>query len=513
MSAQLESIIQTTVARTEWRATRLAGQLPIQRSPCERTTMNTSATHAFRCEHDFLGEKDIPAAAYWGVHTARAVDNFPISGQAVATMPELVRALAFVKKAAAQANAELGVIDPAQAAAIVRACDDLIAGALHEQFVVDVIQGGAGTSTNMNANEVIANRALEHMGFAKGSYDKLHPNDHVNASQSTNDVYPTALRIAAWFGIEALLAAMAELRGAFEAKALEFKSVLKIGRTQLQDAVPMTLGQEFLAFAIMIGEDEQRLREARALITEINLGATAIGTGINAPAGYTEMVIPLLAKASGVPVVKAENLVEATQDTGSFVQLSGVLKRVACKLSKVCNDLRLLSSGPQAGFGDIKLPPRQAGSSIMPGKVNPVIPEVMNQVAFEVIGNDVTITMASEAGQLQLNAFEPIMGYSIHKSVKHLTQACRTLQINCVEGIQANHAVLAKRVAESVTLVTALNPIIGYEKAARIAKTALASGGTIAEVAEQLGIMSQAEMHALLVPERLAQPVRLVAAD
>ncbi len=513
MSAQLESIIQTMVARTEWRATRLAGQLPIQRSPCERTTMNTSATHAFRCEHDFLGEKDIPAAAYWGVHTARAVDNFPISGQAVATMPELVRALAFVKKAAAQANAELGVIDPAQAAAIVRACDDLIAGALHEQFVVDVIQGGAGTSTNMNANEVIANRALEHMGFAKGSYDKLHPNDHVNASQSTNDVYPTALRIAAWFGIEALLAAMAELRGAFEAKALEFKSVLKIGRTQLQDAVPMTLGQEFLAFAIMIGEDEQRLREARALITEINLGATAIGTGINAPAGYTEMVIPLLAKASGVPVVKAENLVEATQDTGSFVQLSGVLKRVACKLSKVCNDLRLLSSGPQAGFGDIRLPARQAGSSIMPGKVNPVIPEVMNQVAFEVIGNDVTITMASEAGQLQLNAFEPIMGYSIHKSVKHLTQACRTLQINCVEGIQANHAVLAKRVAESVTLVTALNPIIGYEKAALIAKTALASGGTIAEVAEQLGIMSQAEMHALLVPERLAQPVRLVAAD
>jgi len=472
--------------------------------------MNTPAT---RREHDFLGEKEIPFVAYWGVHTARAVDNFPISGQTVSTMPELVRALAFVKKAAAQANAELGVIDPAQAAAIVRACDDLIAGELHEQFVVDVIQGGAGTSTNMNANEVIANRALEHMGFAKGSYDKLHPNDHVNASQSTNDVYPTALRVSAWFGIEALLGAMVELRGAFEAKALEFKNVLKIGRTQLQDAVPMTLGQEFLAFAIMIGEDELRLREARALITEINLGATAIGTGINAPAGYTEMVIPLLAKASGVPVVKAENLVEATQDTGSFVQLSGVLKRVACKLSKVCNDLRLLSSGPQAGFGDIKLPARQAGSSIMPGKVNPVIPEVMNQVAFEVIGNDVTITMASEAGQLQLNAFEPIMGYAIHKSVKHLTQACKTLQVNCVEGIQANHAVLAKRVAESVTLVTALNPLIGYEKATLIAKTALAmqgeEGGTIAEVAERLGIMSRAEMNALLVPEKLTQPVRL----
>ncbi|HEY9237851.1 MAG TPA: aspartate ammonia-lyase [Burkholderiaceae bacterium] len=469
--------------------------------------MTTAPT---RREHDFLGEKDIPAVAYWGVHTARAVDNFPISGQTVATMPELVRALAYVKKAAAQANAELGVIDPAQAAAIVQACDDLIAGQLHEQFVVDVIQGGAGTSTNMNANEVIANRALEHLGFEKGRYDKLHPNDHVNASQSTNDVYPTALRVSAWFGIEALLEAMVALRGAFEAKALEFKDVLKIGRTQLQDAVPMTLGQEFLAFAIMIGEDELRLREARALIVEVNLGATAIGTGINAPAGYAEMVVPLLARASGVPVIKAANLVEATQDTGSFVQLSGVLKRVACKLSKVCNDLRLLSSGPQAGFGDIKLPPRQAGSSIMPGKVNPVIPEVMNQVAFEVIGNDVTITMASEAGQLQLNAFEPIMGYAIHKSVKHLTQACRTLQVNCVEGIQANHAVLAKRVAESVTLVTALNPIIGYEKAALIAKTALATGGMIAEVAEALGIMSRAEMNALLVPERLTQPVRLI---
>ena len=470
--------------------------------------MNTPTT---RREHDFLGELDIPATAYWGVHSARAIDNFPISGQTVAHMPELVRALAFVKKAAAQANAELGVIDATRAAAIIRACDDLIGGALHEQFVVDVIQGGAGTSTNMNANEVIANRALEHMGHAKGDYAALHPNDHVNASQSTNDVYPTALRLAAWFGIEGLLAAMAGLRGAFEAKAHEFRSVLKIGRTQLQDAVPMTLGQEFLAFAIMIREDEQRLREARALITEVNLGATAIGTGINAPAGYAEIVIPLLARVSGVPVVQAENLVEATQDTGAFVQLSGVLKRVACKLSKVCNDLRLLSSGPQAGFGDIRLPPRQAGSSIMPGKVNPVIPEVMNQVAFEVIGNDVTITMASEAGQLQLNAFEPIMGYAIHKSVRHLTNACKTLQVNCVQGIEANHALLAKRVAESVTLVTALNPIIGYEKAALIAKTALATGGTIADVAQSLGIMSAAEMNALLVPERLTQPVRLVA--
>ncbi len=467
--------------------------------------------HDSRVEADFLGDRTIPAEAYWGVHSARAVENFPISGQTVAQMPDLVRALAFVKKAAAQANAELGALDRERAAAIERACDDLIGGALHDQFVVDVIQGGAGTSTNMNANEVIANRALEHMGLSKGRYDVLHPNDHVNASQSTNDVYPTALRLAAWFGIEALLHAMAALRGAFEAKAFAFRDVLKIGRTQLQDAVPMTLGQEFKAFAIMIHEDEQRLREARALITEINLGATAIGTGINAPAGYHDIVVARLAAVSGVPVVKAENLVEATQDTGAFVQLSGVLKRVACKLSKTCNDLRLLSSGPQAGFGDIRLPARQAGSSIMPGKVNPVIPEVMNQVAYEVIGNDVAITMASEAGQLQLNAFEPIMGWSLFKSVTHLTRACRTLQVNCVEGIEPNHELLRRRVAESVTLVTALNPIIGYEKSALIAKTALATGGTIAEVAESLGILTRADMESLLVPERLTQPVRLEA--
>ena len=411
----------------------------------------------------------------------------------------------------ALANHELGLLDQEKTDVIVKACEELRAGKLHEHFVVDVIQGGAGTSTNMNANEVLANRALEHLGVEKGHYKVLHPNDDVNASQSTNDVYPTALRLAAWLSILDLIAAMADLRGAFQAKSDEFAGVLKIGRTQLQDAVPMTLGQEFLAFAIMIGEDEQRLREALALISEVNLGATAIGTGINAPAGYSEIVIPMLAYVSGVPVVRAENLVEATQDTGAFVQLSGVLKRVACKLSKTCNDLRLLSSGPQAGFGDIKLPPRQAGSSIMPGKVNPVIPEVMNQVAFEVIGNDMTITMASEAGQLQLNAFEPIMGWSIAKSVKHLTNACRTLQHHCVEGIQANTEVLKRRVAESVTLVTALNPIIGYEKAALISKTALATGGTVAGTAEALGIMSRAEMEALLVPEMLTHPMRLKA--
>jgi aspartate ammonia-lyase len=462
----------------------------------------------FRIEHDFLGEKQIPADAYWGVHTARAVENFPISGTPISAMPELIRALGYVKKAAARANVELGVLDSRRAAAIMDACDLLIAGRFHEQFVVDVIQGGAGTSTNMNANEVIANLALEKLGFEKGRYDVLHPNDHVNASQSTNDVYPTAVRLALWAGIDGLLDAMAVLRKGFEAKAMEFADVLKIGRTQLQDAVPMTLGQEFSTYAVMIEEDEARLREARALIQEINLGATAIGTGINAPSGYADLACKFLAQESGIPVVKSPNLVEATQDTGAFVQLSGVLKRVATKLSKTCNDLRLLSSGPQAGFGDIKLPPRQAGSSIMPGKVNPVIPEVMNQVAFEVIGNDVTVTMASEAGQLQLNAFEPIMGWSLFKSITHLSHACLTLQANCVAGIEANRDLLARRVRESITLVTALNPIIGYEKAALIAKTAMATGAPIDEVAQSLGILTREEIDALLVPEKLTQPLR-----
>jgi aspartate ammonia-lyase len=460
----------------------------------------------FRIERDFLGEKQIPEDAYWGVHTARAVENFPISGTQLSAMPDLIRALGLVKKAAATANAELGTLDRKRAGAIILACDELIAGRWHEQFVVDVIQGGAGTSTNMNANEVLANLALGKLGFEKGRYDVLHPLDHVNASQSTNDVYPTALRLALWAGIDRLLVSMATLRQGYAAKAEEFKDRLKIGRTQLQDAVPMTLGQEFSTYAVMTEEDEARLREARALIQEINLGATAIGTGINAPAGYAALACGLLADISGIPVVPAHNLVEATQDTGAFVQLSGVLKRVATKLSKTCNDLRLLSSGPQAGFGDILLPARQAGSSIMPGKVNPVIPEVVNQVAFEVIGNDMTVTMASEAGQLQLNAFEPIMAWSLFKSIEHLSRACLTLQHNCVAGIEANHALLDKRVGESATLATALSPAIGYEKAALIAKTALASGASIAEVAQTLGILTQEQVQSLLTLDRLTRP-------
>ncbi|MEN9560608.1 MAG: putative Aspartate ammonia-lyase [Pseudomonadota bacterium] len=460
----------------------------------------------FRIEHDFLGEKAIPSQHYWGVHTARALENFPITGAPIAIMPELIRALALVKKSAAKANASMRVLDKERSDAIVSACDELLAGHYHREFVVDVIQGGAGTSTNMNANEVIANIALEKLGHEKGRYDVLHPNDHVNASQSTNDVYPTAVRLALWQDLGNLQQSLQSLQTAFAQKSTEFKSILKIARTQLQDAVPMTLGQEFSTYAVMLEEDLARLQEARALITEINLGATAIGTGINAPAGYAELVCQILAQESGAPLLKASNLVEATQDTGAFVQLSGVLKRIATKLSKTCHDLRLLSSGPQAGFADIKLPARQAGSSIMPGKVNPVIPEVVNQVAYEVIGNDVTITMASEAGQLQLNAFEPIIAWSLFKSIAHLSRACDTLCQHCVLGIEANVTVLDKRVRESVTLVTALNPYIGYEQAARIAKLAIASGRPIDEVAAQLGILSKEGLHQLLVPEKLTQP-------
>jgi aspartate ammonia-lyase len=463
-------------------------------------------TKATRIEHDLLGEREVPAHAYWGIHSLRALENFPISGKTIGTYPDLVRALALVKLAAAHANLELGELDPERHAAIAAACREVAEGALRDQFVVDVIQGGAGTSTNMNANEVIANRALEIMGKEKGDYAALHPINHVNMSQSTNDVYPTALRVAACFGIQGLLAAMAELREAFEDKSNEFRNVLKIGRTQLQDAVPMTLGQEFSTYAVMLGEDEARLREAISLIREINLGATAIGTGINTDVGYARLAIRHLSTFSGLTLEPAPNMIEATQDTGAFVQLSGVLKRVAAKLSKTCNDLRLLSSGPQGGLNEIHLPERAAGSSIMPGKINPIIPEVVNQIAFEVIGNDVTITMASEAGQLQLNAFEPIIGHSLFKSVEHLTAGCQTLARHCVKGITANRALLAERVQKSAGLATALNPYIGYENATRVALEALKSGRGVAELVLEMGLLDLATLEAILRPEVLTAP-------
>lgn len=449
--------------------------------------------------------------AYWGVHTLRAVENFPISGQTIGQVPDLIIALAAIKQAAALANADLGLLSPVRRDAIVAACEEIRAGKLHDQFIVDQIQGGAGTSTNMNANEVIANRALEIMGRKKGDYRHLHPNEHVNLSQSTNDVYPTALRLAAWTGMHRLIAAMANLRGAFAEKAAEFSDVLKMGRTQLQEAVPMTLGQEFNTYAIMLGEDEARLAEAAQLIREINLGATAIGTGITAHPDYAERVRARLAEVTDIPVITAADLVEATQDCGAFVQVSGVLKRVAVKLSKTCNDLRLLSSGPRAGFNEINLPAKQAGSSIMPGKVNPVIPEVVNQVAFEVIGNDMTITMAAEGGQLQLNAFEPVIAYSLFRSVGHLAAACKTLEDNCVRGITANRDRLRESVEQSIGLVTALNPYIGYAAATDVAMEAHRTGRGVYELVLEKGLMSQARLDRVLRPEELTRPQKIVA--
>ncbi|AWB07347.1 aspartate ammonia-lyase (plasmid) [Azospirillum humicireducens] len=459
-----------------------------------------------RTEHDLLGDREIPADAYFGVHTLRAVENFPITGTPISHYPDLVRALAEIKMAAARANHELGLLGAERAEAIVAACREIRAGKLHDQFVVDVIQGGAGTSTNMNANEVIANRALEILGHGRGDYAHLHPNEHVNMGQSTNDVYPTALKLATYSGIFRLVEAMGHLRAAFQRKADEFRDILKMGRTQLQDAVPMTLGQEFSTYAVMLAEDEERLKEAALLIREINLGATAIGTGINAHPRYAALACRHLAEISGVPVVTAPNLVEATQDCGSFVQLSGVLKRVAVKLSKTCNDLRLLSSGPRAGFGEINLPPRQAGSSIMPGKVNPVIPEVVNQIAFEVIGNDMTVTFAAEAGQLQLNAFEPIIAHSLFKSITHLRQGCIVLADRCVDGITANREHLEAGVRNSIGIVTALNPYIGYANATEVAAEAHRTGKGVAELVEARGLMTAAALAEVLRPEVLTQP-------
>ncbi|BCW64833.1 aspartate ammonia-lyase [Arthrobacter sp. TS-15] len=457
-----------------------------------------------RSEHDLLGDRNVPADAYWGVHTLRAIENFPITGQPLSTNKHLVRGLAAVKQAAARTNHELGLLDAEKAGAIEQACQDILDGMLHEQFMVDVIQGGAGTSSNMNANEVIANRALEILGHPKGEYSKLHPNDHVNLSQSTNDVYPTAVNLATIFSVKELLEALEELELAFAEKGREFRTVVKMGRTQLQDAVPMTLGQEFGGYAVTIGEDRARLDESHMLIHEINLGATAIGTGLNAPAGYADAACRHLADITGLPLITAADLIEATQDVGAFVHLSGVLKRVAVKLSKICNDLRLLSSGPRAGLGEINLPAVQSGSSIMPGKINPVIPEVVSQVAYEVIGNDVTVTMAAEAGQLQLNAFEPIIVHSLHKSISHLEAACRTLTARCVRGITANTERLRLTVEQSIGLVTALNPHIGYASATAIAQEALATGKGVAELVLEHGLLTAAQLEELLSPERLA---------
>jgi len=459
-----------------------------------------------RIEHDLLGQREVPAEAYYGIQTLRAIENFPISGTPISRFPFLIEALGAVKQAAAQANLELGLLPPDVGRAIIAAAGEVRAGQWDAQFPVDVIQGGAGTSTNMNANEVIANRALELLGQPRGAYSVVHPLNHVNLSQSTNDVYPTALKIALHVAIGQLLRAMADLHAAFAAKADEFADVIKMGRTQLQDAVPMTLGQEFSAYAVMLDEDMERLREAARLIVEINMGATAIGTGLNAPPGYAERVCQHLRELTGIELVTSPNLIEATQDTGVFVQLSGVLKRIAVKLSKSANDLRLLSSGPRAGLHEINLPPVQPGSSIMPGKVNPVIPEMVNQVAFEVMGNDVTVTLAAQAGQLQLNVMEPIIAYALFNSLTHLRHACEVYATRCVAGITANREHLRRMVEHSIGIVTALNPYIGYENATAIATEALETGRGVYELVLERGLLTQAELDDILKPERMVNP-------
>ena len=457
-----------------------------------------------RTETDSLGSMEIPADAYWGIHTARALENFPISKRPISVYPDLVRALAMVKQASARANREIGVLDPAKADLIDRAAQLVIDGEYHDQFVVGVIQGGAGTSTNMNANEVITNIALELAGREKGDYAFLSPIDDTNRSQSTNDVYPTAIKVGLGLDLKTLLEELDLLRRSFLAKAVEFHDVLKVGRTQLQDAVPMTLGQEFHGFATTLGYDHQRLTENAYLLYEVNMGATAIGTGITTHPSYSAAVLRHLREISGLDLATASDLVESTSDTGSFMSFSSSLKRNAIKLSKICNDLRLLSSGPQAGLGEINLPARQAGSSIMPGKVNPVIPEVVNQVAFAVAGADLTVTMAVEGGQLQLNAFEPVIAHSIFQSITWLRQAMLTLRINCIDGITANRERLGAMVGSSVGVITALTPFIGYAAAAALAKTALLTGRSVADLVIEAGLMSADEVAKQLSPARLS---------
>lgn len=463
-----------------------------------------------RIETDLLGSLAVPADAYYGIQTLRAVRNFPLTGVTLAHYPAMISALAMVKQAAADANFRLGHLSAKRHQAIVAACGRLIGGEFHDQFVVDMIQGGAGTSTNMNANEVIANIGLEGMGHSKGEYRYLHPNNDVNMAQSTNDAYPTAIRLGLLLSHDALLNSLNKLIHVLTEKGVEFASVLKMGRTQLQDAVPMTLGQEFHAFATTLKEDSQRLKQmVPDLLEEVNLGGTAIGTGINADPGYQALAVERLAAISGYSLKKAGDLIEATSDMGAFVLLSGMLKRTAVKLSKICNDLRLLSSGPRTGINEINLPARQPGSSIMPGKVNPVIPEAVNQVAFTIIGNDLALTLAAEGGQLQLNVMEPLIAYKLLDSIRLLQRAIDMLRTHCIEGITANVERCKNLVEHSIGLITALNPYIGYENATRIAKQALESGRGVLELVREEKLLDEAELLDILQPRNMIAP-RLV---
>ena len=459
-----------------------------------------------RIEKDLLGEKPIPSGAYYGIQTARALENFHITGVPICQHGDLIRALGMVKLAAARANFDCGVLPKPILKGIEGACLDLIRGKLRNEFRIDVLQGGAGTSTNMNANEVIANRALEVMGYEKGDYQHCDPHDHVNCSQSTNDAYPTALHVAVLLGNTRLVAGLRNLTVALRYKGDEFADVLKMGRTQLQDAVPMTLGQEFHAWAESLEGEIDALEGVEVALLEVNMGGTAIGTGLNAPKGYTERCAVHLGNITDLPIRPAENLVEATQDTQGFVLYSSVLKSLAIKLSKICNDLRLLSSGPRAGFNEINLPAMQPGSSIMPGKVNPVIPEVVNQVCFRAIGNDLTVTLAAEAGQLQLNVMEPVIIHAILESQTMFMNAAQTLKDNCVVGIQANRDVCRDLVEKSIGIVTALNPVLGYDKATELAAEALRTGRGIVELVREQGLLDEDTLATVLDPVAMTGP-------
>ena len=458
----------------------------------------------YRSEHDSVGERSVPKDVYYGVQSLRAAENFPITGLAV--HPEQINSIAEIKKASAITNLEIGLLDKRVADAIVRACDEIAAGRLHEAFIVDPIQGGAGTSLNMNANEVIANRAIELLVGEKGDYALVNPNDHVNYGQSTNDVFPSAGKLAVLKLLVRAQIQLERLSEALEAKAEEFDDVLKMGRTQMQDAVPIRLGQEFRAYSRAVRRDIARFERAKDEMRRLNMGGTAIGTGINADERYLRRIIPNLSKVTGLELVQASDLIDATQNLDGLVAVSGAVKTCAVNLSKMSNDLRLMSSGPRCGFSEINLPPRQNGSSIMPGKVNPVIPEVVSQVAFNIIGNDVTVTMAAEAGQLELNAFEPIIFYNLIQSVETLTYAVHTFVDNCVTGITANRERCRDMVEHSVGIITALCPHVGYEKAAEVAKRAIETGAPVRRLILEEGLLDEAALDKILDPYSMTEP-------
>lgn len=464
----------------------------------------------FRVESDLLGELQVPAEAYYGVQTQRAINNYKISGKHMCDYPEYVKAIAYVKLAAAEANHELGQLPDDVADAMCRACREIIDGKFHENFVTDMVQGGAGTSVNMNANEVIANRALELMGYEKGDYQHCWPNDHCNCGQSTNDVYPTTIRLTFIEMNKQLVAALERLVASFRKKGEEFKNNIKMGRTQLQDAVPMTSGQEFTAFANTLEEEIGNLNRNVELMLEINMGATAIGTGLNAVPGYAELCTKKLAELTGENFTLGKDLVEATPDTGDYVSYSGALKRLAVKLSKICNDLRLMASGPRCGLHEINLPPMAPGSSIMPGKVNPVIPEVTNQTCFKVIGNDTTVMIAAEAGQLQLNVMEPVIIQCIIESQTWLGRAMDTLRERCVDGITVNAEHNAETVRNSIGIVTALNPYIGYKNSTKIAKEALETGASVYDLVLRDKILTKEKLDAILDPKHMLDPMDVI---